>query len=170
LERLIRTGAAAACSLTILAGAIGCSATAEDPAPAKTTTQSAGPPQPSVSVPPDKADPAVKNDPTQRLSMPDNQKVLYQTEGRRGSADLAVLPQIPRGTLGIVVLCNGPGRILVHLGDIASFGASCGTGPGIYNEIALSSAKKSVAVSVTGSNKNEWALTMGWTSVINPPS
>ncbi|MBM9509473.1 hypothetical protein [Actinacidiphila acididurans] len=104
--------------------------------------------------------------------MPDHQKVLYRTEGGRGSAQLTVLPRIPRGTLGIAVLCDGPGRILVHLGGIASFATVCGTGtsPGVYNEIALGSAKRSVALSVTGSSHNEWALTVGWTSVIAPPS
>lgn len=81
-----------------------------------------------------------------------------------------MLPQIPRGTVGVVVLCNGPGRIVIHLSGIASFGAACGSGPGVYNEIALGSARKKVAVSVTGSVKNEWALTMGWTSVIDNPT
>jgi hypothetical protein len=169
LERVIRTAAAAACFLVIIAGAAGCSTAAEHPTPANTTTQPAGPPQPSVSVPPVETDPAVTTDPAQPLSMPDHQKVLYRTEGRRGSAHLALLPRIPRGTLGVVVLCNGPGQILVHLGSIASFGAGCGTGPGVYNEIALGSAKESVAVSVTGSAENEWALTVGWTSVIDHP-
>jgi hypothetical protein len=168
LERLIHTAAAAACSLTILAGAVGCSA-AGHPSPAEATTRSAGPPGPAVSVRPVKAEPAAENDPAQLLSVPGHQKVLYRTQGRRGAAHLTVLPRIPRGTLGIVVLCNGPGRILVHLGDIASFDASCGTGPGVYNEIVLDGARRSVAVSVTGSNQNEWALTLGWTSVIKNP-
>jgi hypothetical protein len=78
-----------------------------------------------------------------------------------------VLPHVARGTLGIVVLCNGPGSILVHVGAVASFGVGCGANPGVYNEIALDSAKKSVPLSVTSSAKNEWALTMGWTSQID---
>lgn len=163
---MIRTTVAAASTLVILAGAAGCSS-AEHARPtdiAKTATRPANSPKPSMSVPP------VENDPSHPLSMPDHQKVLYQTESRRGSAQLTVLPRIPRGTLGIVVLCNGPGRILVHLSGIVSFGAACGTGPGIYNEVALGSTKKSVAVSVTGTSQNKWALTMGWTSVIDHPA
>lgn len=78
-----------------------------------------------------------------------------------------MLPHVSRGTLGIVVLCNGPGSVLVHVGGVASFGVGCGTNPGVYNEIALASAKKSVSLSVTGSTKNEWALTMGWMSHID---
>jgi len=70
----------------------------------------------------------------------------------------------------VAVLCNGPGALIVQLGGIASFSAGCGSGPGVYNEIALGSAKKSVAVSVRGSTNNEWAMTMGWTSVIHKPA
>jgi hypothetical protein len=108
--------------------------------------------------------------PGQATGQAGHQKVLYRTEGRRGSANLTVLSRIPRGTLGIVVLCNGPGSIVVQLGSIVSFPVGCDAGPGVYNEIALGSVKKSVAVSVTGSTSNEWALAMGWTLVIDNPA
>jgi hypothetical protein len=158
-----RPAVAAASCLVAVVGVAGCTASAHK-TPVVTATSTAVSAQPTLSVPP------VEIDPGKPLSMPDRQKVLYRTEGRRGSANLTVLPQIPRGTLGIVVLCNGPGRIVVHLGSIASFPSGCDSGPGVYNEIALGSAKKSVAVSVTGSASNEWALTLGWTSVIDSPA
>ncbi|MEW1865487.1 hypothetical protein AB0399_34775 [Streptomyces sp. NPDC088194] len=171
---MIRVFAVAVTSLAVAAGMTGCTSTGHAHGTAKeSSTRSAGP---SVALsgasPSSTHSPAgsAEADPARPLPLPDHQKVLYQTQGRRASVNLAVLPQIPRGTVGIVVLCNGPGRILIHLSSIASFGAACGSGPGVYNEIALGSAKKKVAVSVTGSVKNEWALTMGWTSVIDKPA
>ncbi|MCL2733453.1 MAG: hypothetical protein FWE15_26000 [Actinomycetia bacterium] len=42
-------------------------------------------------------------------------------------------------------------------------------GRGVYDEIALDGAKAAVAVSVTGATGNEWALAVGWTSVVAKP-
>lgn len=167
---MIRPAAVTAACLVVLAGAAGCTGgghakAAGKPAPTTSVTgPSTGSPQPSASAP------AVETDPAQTLSMPDHQQVLYKTAGRRGSANVTVLPRIASGTLGVAVVCNGPGAIHVSLGGIASFSAGCGTGPGVYNEIALGSARNSVAVSVTGSTNNEWAMTMGWTSHIDKPT
>ncbi|MBY8881064.1 hypothetical protein [Actinacidiphila acidipaludis] len=115
------------------------------------------------------ADAKPENDPARPQSLPDGLKVLYQTHGVRGPAQLTTLARIPRGTLGVVALCKGPGSIRVHLGTIASMDVACGT-PGVYNEIALDGARTSVALSVTASPQNAWALTLGWTSVIDHPA
>ncbi|WP_328473639.1 hypothetical protein [Streptomyces sp. NBC_00448] len=171
---MIRSFAVAVSALAIAAGMAGCTSAGHPHGTPKESTarsvRSSG--MPSATNPSPTPSPAgqAEGNPGRPLPLPEHQKVLYQTQGRRASANLAVLPQIPRGTLGIVVLCNGPGRILIRLSGIASFGAACGSGPGVYNEIALGSVKKKVAISVTGSMKNEWALTMGWTSVIDNPA
>jgi hypothetical protein len=172
--RRVTWSAVAVSSLAIVAGLAGCTSSGH-PHQGPTGSAAAPPPptvsaSPAVSRQPSATEPpVVAKDPAQPQPLSSSsQKVLYRTEGKRGSANLTVLPQVARGTLGIVVLCNGPGGILVRIGDVVSFGVGCGTDPGVYNEIELSSAKKSVSLSVTGSTKNEWALTMGWTSHIDP--
>ena len=121
----MRTTVAAACSLLVLSGAVGCTTAGHaSPAPSGSTARAASAPATAdsaptaVSAPPAPAAvPAVAKDPARTLSLEDGrQKVLYGTHGMRGSADLTTLARIPRGTLGIAVLCTGPGAVHVRLG------------------------------------------------------
>lgn len=107
-------------------------------------------------------------DPAKARTVDDGQKVLFRTQGQRGPEELTTLARISQGTLGVQVVCSGPGRIRVRLGAIASFEADCGSGAAVYNEIALTSARNDVTVSVAGAPTDEWALSLSWTPVIAP--
>jgi len=159
----MRAASTTAWCLAVIAGAVGCTS-AGHPAPAGTATTA--PPaaaRPAASVAP------AEVDPRRPLSLPDHQKVLVRVQGGHGSERVATIARIPRGTLGVAVACDGPGTVVVHLGAVADVTAACGAGPGVYDEIALDGAKAAVAVSVTGAMANEWALAVGWTSVVAKP-
>ncbi|SEO21751.1 hypothetical protein SAMN05216267_102047 [Actinacidiphila rubida] len=180
VERVKRS-AVAGCCVLLVGGVVGCSGSGQ-PAAARavppSSSVSASPfgspppsPSPSASGKVPAVRPAGAYDPGHAPSLPlSSQKILFRTAGGRGSVRLTTLPRIPKGTVDVVALCSGPGSVLVHLGDIASSEVACGSGPGVSNEIALGSAKTSVAVSVTGGLDNQWALTVGWTRVIDAPA
>ncbi|MBC3843251.1 hypothetical protein GXW82_32720 [Streptacidiphilus sp. 4-A2] len=110
-------------------------------------------------------------DPAQPLPLPDPGRVLFQASDRTGSDRSAALPPIDPGTLGIDAVCSGPGKIVVGLSDIGTFDVSCGAAsPGEYNQLVLSSSYRSVRVSVQGSSRNTWALTLGWTDSTSHPA
>ncbi len=169
-RRALRT--TGAWSLVILTGAVGCGGGTAHPAPARTSAARAADAsrQPVAAPPAASAARPAAADPARPLPVSDGRKVLYRTQGEHGSAQLTVLPRIPRGALDVAAVCGGPGAISVRLGTVASFTAACDAGPGVDNEIVLSSAKTSVPVSVTATTSEEWALNVAWTSSVAPPA
>lgn len=154
----------AATSLIALASVSGCTTSRSAVNASSTATV-----QPTATAP--SAAPLQWN-PMTPQPLPDPGKILYQVADRSGSAQLPVIAKIDRGTLGIVALCSGPGKITVSMGKIASFTVGCGkNNPGVYNVIALGSARSSVPLSVQAAGANTWALTLGWSSELeSPPS
>jgi hypothetical protein len=151
-----------AASLLALASVSGCTSThpaaaSRTPTAHPTTVQSAAP---------------LQWNPVTRQPLPQPGKILFQAADKSGSAQLTVIPKIDPGTLGIVALCSGPGKITVDMGKIASFTVGCGrNNPGVYNVVALGSARNSVPISVQATSGNTWALTLGWNSgLAKPPS
>ena len=153
-----------AVSLIALASVGGCTATHPAAAPSSAPVS-----QPAAATTAQSAAPLQWN-PATLQPLPDQGKVLFQTADKHGSAQLTVIPRIGRGTLGVVALCSGPGKITVDMGKIASFTVGCGTNsPGVYNVVGLGSARSSVLLSVQANSGNTWALTLGWSSTMETP-
>jgi hypothetical protein len=90
-------------------------------------------------------------------------KVFVRLANRTGSAEVASLKSIAAGTVSVATECAGEGKLIVAVGELATYTVPCGTRPsGTYNEIALDSTRHRVDITVKVNSGTHWGLSVGW--------
>lgn len=138
--------------------------TAHAGAPASSTTHAAGTLNTVrvVNGPPPSPEPA-RVDTAKAPPLGESGTVLAHAAGMRGSASVAVLPRITKGTVVALVNCSGPGNDLwLDLGPLGKFQLDCREGAHGANAeaIELATPAVNVPVAVTGPATYRWSLTV----------
>lgn len=91
-------------------------------------------------------------------------QVLASTESRHGNAALAIKDSLEKGSLAIMVKCEGKGQLIVSLKPAGvRFPLECIKGEvnTTYNQIDLKRGRESASIEVAAPSSVGWALTAG---------